>query len=113
MNELTTNISKKNLWRYVNRKIKRAIHHYHVFSVITILFEEMLIDLKNEKDIKVLNFGTLSLQKTKPRKYFDVRFQRVMQSEGHRILRFILAPVISKKLKKLLDIDKTFHSTDI
>jgi nucleoid DNA-binding protein len=112
MNDFATNISKKNLWRYVNRKIKRSIHHYHVYSVITILFEEILSDLKNEKEIKIFNLGTLSLQKTKPRKYFDVRFQKTMQSEGHRILRFILAPVISKKLKKLLDIDKTFCSID-
>ena len=108
MNELSNNISKRNLWRYVNQKIKRTIHHYHVFSVITILFEEMLIDLKNGKDVKIFNFGTLSLQKTNPRKYFDVRFQKIMQSEGHRILRFILAPVIRKKLKNLLDIDKSF-----
>jgi len=109
MSELPTNISKRNLWRYINRKIKRSIHHYHTFSVITILFEEMLVDLKAGKDIKIFNFGTLSLGQTQPRKYFDVRFQKIMQSKGNRILRFILAPVINKKLKALLDIDKTLR----
>jgi nucleoid DNA-binding protein len=108
MNENLNNISKRDFWRYVNQKIKRSINHYHVFSVITILFEELLIDLKNGKDIKVFNLGTLSLRPTKPRKYYDVRFQKVMQSEGHKILRFILARPISKKLRALLDIDKTF-----
>jgi nucleoid DNA-binding protein len=106
--EIPSNISKLNFWRYVNKKIKRSIHHYHVYSVITILFEEMLIDLKQGKEIKIFNLGTLSLGTTKPRKYYDVRFQKVMQSAGHRILRFILAPLLSKKLRALLDIEKTF-----
>jgi len=101
-------ISKRDLWRYVNKKIRRVIHHAHVFSVIAILFEEMAADLKAGKEIKIHNFGTLALRDTKPRKYHDVRFGRVMQSPPHRILRFTLAPLIRKKLRSLLDIDKTF-----
>ena len=106
-NEWPSSISKRVLWQYVNKKIRRLVHHYHVFSVMTILFEEMLKDLKSGKRIRIFNFGTLSLQKTKPRKYFDVRYQQVMQSSGHRILRFILAPTLSKKLRHHLDLDKT------
>ena len=111
--EIPNSISRLNFWRYVNKKIKRSINHYHVHSVITILFEEMLVDLKQGKEIKIFNLGALTLGSTKPRKYFDVRFQKVMQSTGHKILRFILAPPLSKKLRALLDIDKTFNSTDI
>jgi nucleoid DNA-binding protein len=107
--EIPNSISKLIFWRYVNKKIKRSINHYHVLSVITILFEEMLIDLKQGKEIKIFNLGTLTLGLTKPRKYYDVRFQKVMQSEGHKILRFILAPTLSKKLRALLDIDRTFE----
>ena len=106
MNE-SVSISKRDLWRYANGKIRRLIHSAHVFSVITILFEEMLKDLKDGKKIRVFNFGTLSLNSTKPRRYFDVRHQQVMQSKGHRILRFILAPTLSKKLRKHLDLDKS------
>jgi len=72
------------------------------------LFEEMLVDLKKGKEIKIFNLGTLSLQTMKPRTYYDVRFQKLMRSEGHRILRFILARPVSKKIRALLDIDKTF-----
>lgn len=106
-NENDISISKRNLWRYVNKKIKRSIHHYHVFSIISILFEEMLVDLKNGKKIKIFNFGTLTLQNAKPRKYYDFRFQKVMQSKGNRVLRFVLANSISKKIRACLDIDKT------
>ncbi len=99
-------INKRMLWHYVNRKIKRIIHHYHVLSIITILFDEMIKDLKRGKAIKIFNFGKLELKPLKPRKYFDVRHQKVMQSVGHRILRFTLAPSIRKKLVEHLDLDK-------
>ncbi len=99
-------INKRQLWHYVNRKIKRIIHHYHVLSIITILFDEMIKDLKRGKSIKIFNFGKLELKPLKPRRYFDVRHQKVMQSVGHRILRFTLAPSIRKKLVENLDLDK-------
>ena len=99
-------ISKRDLWYYVNRKIKRLIHHYHVFSVISILFEEMVKDLKAGKEIKIVNLGTLILKDTPPRKYHDVRFRRMMESPGHRVMRLFLAKPIRKKLCESLDLDK-------
>jgi nucleoid DNA-binding protein len=96
-------INKRTLWRFVNIKINRIIHHYHVFSVITILFDEILKDLKAGKDVKIFNFGLLQLKNTKPRKYHDVRFNKVLLSEGHRILKFTLAQPIRKKLCVNLD----------
>ncbi len=103
---MSLSVSKRDLWHYVNRKIKRLIHHYHVFSVISILFDEMIKDLRSGKEIKIANFGTLLLKDTPPRKYHDVRFQRVMESPGHRILRLFLAKTIRKKLCESLDLDK-------
>jgi nucleoid DNA-binding protein len=110
MKDLPTSISKRELWRIINKKINRSIHHYHVLSVITILFEEMLIDLKQDKNIEIFNFATISLQNNKPRKYYDIRFQQVMQSEAHRILTFILSPRINKKLRALLNLDKSLKN---
>lgn len=109
MNEWPTSISKRILWRFVNQKIRRLVNSAHVFSVMTILFEEILKDLKRGKEIRLFNFGKLSLNPTKPRKYFDVRYQKVMQSKGHRILRFILAPALNKKLRQHLNIDKNIE----
>jgi nucleoid DNA-binding protein len=106
--KIPTSISKKVLWQYVNLKIRRSIHHAHVFSVITILFDEMIKDLISGKEIKIINFGTLVLKQMKPRKYHDVRYMCVMQSDGYKILRFSLTPKIRKKICDFLDIDKTF-----
>lgn len=100
---MSNSINKRDFWRFVNRKLNRRFNHSHVFSVISILFEEMIKDLKEEKPIKIFNFGVLSLKKTKPRRYFDVNHQKVMLSKGHRILRFTLSPIIKKKLCKQLD----------
>lgn len=110
MADIPSNVSKRNLWRYVNKKIKRIIHHYHVFSIISLLFDEMLKDLKQGKSIKVVNFGTLSLKETKPRLYHDVNKRQVVLSKKHKILRFELSPKIRKKMCEHLDIDKTFES---
>jgi len=101
MNDVS--ISKRTLWRFVNLKIKRIIHHYHVFSIITILFNEVISDLLKGNKIKIFNFGTLILKKLKPRRHFNIKFQKVMQAKGHKILRFTLAPAFRKKLVDHLD----------
>jgi nucleoid DNA-binding protein len=102
---MSLSISKRDLWHYVNRKIKRLIHHYHVFSIISLLFEEMIKDLQAGKDIKIANFGTLMLKDTPPRKYHDVRLRRVMESPGYKVMRLFLAKPIRKKLCDSLDLD--------
>lgn len=102
---MSLSISKRNLWHYVNRKIKRLIHHYHVFGVISILFDEMTKDLKAGKEIKIVNLGTLVLKETPPRKYHDVRFHQVMMSPGYRVMRLFLSKTIRKKLCNSLDLD--------
>ena len=99
----TISISKRKLWQYVNKKINRFTHHYHVLSIITILFEEMLVDLKRGKEIRIHNFGTLELKQLKPRNHFDVIKQKVVLAEPHKIIRFTLAPLIKKKLVAHLD----------
>jgi nucleoid DNA-binding protein len=103
-----TNISKRDLWRYVNIKVNKAIHYYHVSAIIGILFDELIQDLKDDKIISIHNFCKLKLQKTNPRKYHDVTLNRVMISAGAKILKFTLASKIKKKICMELDIDKTF-----
>ena len=100
-----TNVNKRHLWHYVNRKIKRLIHHYHVFAVISILFEEMAYDLKRGKEIKIANFGTFVLKDMPARKYHEVRFNKVMESPGNKVLRLFLAKTIKKKIVQSLKLD--------
>lgn len=106
--ELPINISKRMFWKYVNKKIKGFFHHYHVFNIINILFEEIVKDLKQEKTLKIFNFGELQLKSTKPRKYFDVNKQRVEMSKSNKNLRFLLSSKIKNKICQNIDINKTF-----
>jgi nucleoid DNA-binding protein len=108
-NDIPVNVTKRTFWRYVNLKIKRTIHHYHVFAVISILFEEMLKDLKQGKEINIFNLGVLFLNKTKPRLYHDVTKKQLVLSKERKILKFKLARKLKKRLTRNLDIDKTFR----
>lgn len=98
-------IDKRSLWRYVNLKIKRSIHRYHVFAVISILFDEIIKDLVSGKEIKVFNFGKLLLKQNNPRKYYDVRFNKIMESPGNKILKFSLAKKFREKLIDYISLD--------
>jgi nucleoid DNA-binding protein len=106
---LTDNISKNDLWYYVNNKLKHSIHSKHVLAVLNILFDEMLSDLQQGKTVNVINLGALSLPITKPRKHYHIHLRKVVQSTGHRIIKFLLAPTIRKKIIQFLDIDRTFR----
>lgn len=101
------NVSRRDFWKFVNSKSKN-IHFYHIGAVINILFEEIAQDLKAGKPLKIHNFGEIILQEMKPKKYHDVRYHKVMWSAGTKMLKFIVAPLLRKKLCSALDLDKTF-----
>lgn len=102
------NITKRMFWRYVNVKLNRSIHHYHVFSVISMLFDEMLQDLKDGKEIRIFNFGSITLEDTKPRLYHDVTQRKFVLSKKHKILKFKLREKFKKIFLENIDVDKTF-----
>jgi nucleoid DNA-binding protein len=106
--KIPSNIDKRTFWKYVNKKLNRSIQAWHVISVINILFDEMISDLKAGKEISIFNLGTIFLQNTKPRSYFDFRFQKIMLSSGSKVLKFVLSPKFRKNFVKKLDIDRTF-----
>jgi nucleoid DNA-binding protein len=102
---MSQSVSKRYLWRHVNIKIKRAIHHYHVFSVISILFEEMTKDLLAGKEVKIANFGSFILKQMPARKYFNVNLQKMTESPGNKIMRLFLTKKLRTKLCNFLDLD--------
>jgi nucleoid DNA-binding protein len=110
--DIPISITKEVLWQYVNIKINRLFSTFHVFSVITILITEMIKELKDGKEIKIHNLGTLSLVKTKPRMHCDItKGNAPSLSKGYKKLKFRLTPRIKKKLRRELDLDKTYGAT--
>lgn len=110
MQEIPNSISKRFLWRYVNKKINRSVHHLQVLSVITILFEELIKDLKNGKTVKIHNLGSISLDNLAPKKYFDIVHKEVRILGVRKSLKFFLSTGLKKKLCHELDLDKTFRN---
>ena len=108
---MSVEISKRQLWRMVNLKINRAIHHHHVYAVMNILFEEMLNDLKAGKAIKIANFGTLDLRVRIPRHFINVATKVEGMSKACNYLKLMLMRKIRVKLYDFLDLDKTFGPT--
>ncbi len=109
--EVPNSIGKMQLWKYINNKIDMIIQSYHIYGVMSILFDEMIKDFKSGKEIKIFNFGKIFLRQNESRKYFNVKYQKVMLSGKNKILKFYLAPSLRKKLCGELDIDKTFEES--
>lgn len=105
IDDLPTNITKRMLWRYVNKKIKRSIHHYHVFSVLSILFDEMISSLKSGERIDIFNFGTLELKEKRPHRLMDIYNKKIIESKPFKVLSFKLNPDLKKILKDNLYLD--------
>lgn len=99
-------IDKKSLWIYINKKINRAVHHYHVFSVLSLLVEEILQDLKQGKNIKIFNFGNFQLLKNKPMVITQVDTKQKVLIPGTYRIKFKISPRLRKKISNYLDFDK-------
>jgi nucleoid DNA-binding protein len=104
---MTLSIEKVDLAKYVNAKLKQ-ISYVHIVSVMSILFEEIVVDLLNGKDIEIHKFGTLSLVQMADRKYLDYRFKEIMEAKGKKAMRFFLARKIKKILCQAVDLDRLF-----
>jgi nucleoid DNA-binding protein len=102
-------VNKRDLWRLVNLKINRAVHHYHVFSVMSSLFKEMLVDLKSGKEVKIHNFGKFRLVKNKPRFFINLYTKEKCYSEGKSYLKFVPNKSLKREIIKNLDCEKTFN----
>lgn len=103
------NISRRTFAFYINKKVDHIIHSYHILSIITLLFEELLQDLKKKKEIKVFNLGSLFIEETKPRWYYDLFKKEKRFSSTNNIIRFVLCEKLNKIIQDNTDMEKTFN----
>ena len=99
-------IDRVALYKYINKKIKRKINHHHVFSVLSILVDELTNTLAEDKKIKVTNFGTIGIKGTKPIRY-RIKFRnKEIITRSKRKVYFKVAKKFKKKMLNFLDFDK-------
>ena len=101
-------ITKRILWRLVNKKINRSSHRYHVFAVMSLLFNEMIKDFEDGKIFKMCNFGKIYLPKSTKKGHYNCVRKKVTASFYRRKMVFLLNPYIKYYLNKSLDFEKTF-----
>lgn len=96
------------LWRATNKKLQNAIHSYHVRSVLTILFEEIIVDLRARKDVRIKNFGMFRFAIIPSRVMKDL-FNRIITSQDRFCIKLDLAKSVYKYLIDNLDKNKTLN----
>lgn len=92
------NYSKTDLWHMVAKRINHNVHRLHVISIITILIEEIIKDLKLGKEVKIPNFGILRLKDLKPKKIRSISTKEIKFVKRTKSLRFRLSRNLSKYL---------------
>jgi nucleoid DNA-binding protein len=107
MNNLPSRIDKLIFCRYVKSKLVIPIHAKHIMGVVNILFDELLKDFKSGKNLRIHNFGKITLEK-RPRKHRHITLNRIVISPGKYIFRFFMPDKIKRKISSMIDVDKTF-----
>lgn len=82
----------------ITKKINHSIHRLHVMSIISVLIDEMIKELKRGGEIKIPNFGTLKINNLKPKKIRSISTNKIKFAKRTKSLRFRLSKKISKYL---------------
>lgn len=93
---------KHQLFPLVQEKIKSITHYFHIISVVNILIDEIIQELKAGKEVEIGGLGTIKLFSYPAKIGHNVLTGKYQKLKGTKRLRF----VIDKKLLKYLKEDK-------
>ena len=85
-----TGVTKRILYKYVFFLLDKKIQLKHIQNIISILFEELFLDLKSFKKIKINNFAEIFLEKNPPKKYIPLNGVNFIDTEGLNSIKFYL-----------------------
>ena len=100
--------TKKQLISEVHKNLKDHFQLSEVSDVVSLFLEEFISELQSNKPVIIRNFARFSLEKTNPRKFYDVSRGRMSTSAGNKIIKAKLSKNLKKVIVKHLDIKKTF-----
>lgn len=93
-------INKHKLISYIQKDIDYAVSRIHLVSIISILIEELLAEIRNKKKLNIKNFGTFRISELMPRKIRSIKTGQIKFVRKVKILRFRLSKGISKYILK-------------
>ncbi len=77
-------------------------------SVIDEYIQSWQSMLRQGEEIKIKNFGSFKLKKSKPRKFVNIASGEAQQSSGRNLLKISLSKRLKRKIIKSIDIFKSF-----
>ncbi len=101
-------LNKRNLSFLVAKKLNHTIHHIHIANVISMFIDEFMIELQQKEQINISNFCSFKLEKSKPRKFHNVRKRRFAVSSGTSLLKIKLSRSLRNRIIQNMDLIKTF-----
>ena len=101
-------LNKKILSSLVAKKINYTIHYTHITNVISMFIDEFMMHLQQKEQINISNFCSFKLEKSKPRKFHNVRKRRFAVSAGTVLIKIKLSRALRNKIIQNMDLIKTF-----
>ena len=102
-------INRRMLISYVCRKLQFKIDSIHVACIAGILFDEIMKDMFDNKEIKIHNFGVLRIYQLADQMGHDVVRRARVVKKGVKLLRLILDESIKKIVDLHLDVERTLE----
>lgn len=91
----------------VAKKMNYKIHYKHISNVISIFIDEFILQLQR-KQINIPNFCLFKIEKTKPRKHYNIQKQRFSISTGKFLIKIKVAKSLRREIIQHIDLIKTF-----
>jgi hypothetical protein len=103
-------IGRRMLISYVCRKLQYKIESIHVACIAGILFDEIMKDMFDSKEIKIYNFGVLRIYQLADQMGHDVVRRARVVKKGVKVLRLILDESIKNIVDVHLDVERTLEA---
>jgi nucleoid DNA-binding protein len=97
-------ISRLKITEMVGKKLGYKINRFHIRAIVGLLVDEIIAELISGGQIKIDNFGMITLNKLKPRRIREVNSGKLKIASRTKAIRF----KIDKNLNKYL-VQKVFE----
>jgi nucleoid DNA-binding protein len=93
-------MNKKQLWLLLVKTLNYNVHNAHILSIINILLDELVKELINGEEIKIINFGTFYIKTIRPKHIKSIVSGNIMTTKETKAIRFRLSRTLARELEK-------------
>lgn len=105
-------LNKRALTSLISKRIKHSIHCAHIENVMSLFMDEFIAALEKGQVLNMPNFCAFKLEKSKPRKFYNVQERRFAVSSGKYLIKIKISKPLRDKIVENIDVVKTFLAGD-